>query len=470
MPPGVRFPMLATADVWTPRYFEHSLATAQRVRLGAGYLTGVARLTPNAPLPSAWAEMDVLTRQYRNDNPTAADAGSNVFMTVGSLEERTVANLRPKLLILSAAVGVVLLIACANVAGLLLSRALARRREIAVRSALGASRALVIRQLLTESILLALMAGAIGLVVSWMATRSLSTWNSGGLPQDAAIGMNGGVLAFSLILSLATGVIFGIVPALQLSRTNINQTLRDEGRGSSEGQGRVRLKGLLVGGQVALSLVLLICAGLLVRSFGRLLNVDPGFDANNVLIMKLTLPTVKYADPQKQIAFFDELLRHISAIPGVQATAVSAAEPLSEIPITPILPEGQPDVPLAQRPFIVIEATSADFLKTMRIPVLLGRAFTEADNATAPKVVLINDALALRFWPNENPVEPHITAGVSMVAEVVGVAANVHNNGLALAPDAQLYLPFPQLPWGRMNLVVRPAGAPHTAISVVRAQ
>lgn len=469
MPPGVRFPMLPAAEVWTPRYFELTLIPAQRLRLGVGYLTAIARLNPDATIATAAAEMDVLGRQYKSDNPTAPD-NDNVFINVGRLEDLMVANLRPRLLILSAAVGVVLLIACANVAGLLLSRALARRREIAVRAALGAARGQVIRQLLTESMMLALIAGAVGLVVSWLATRSLSTWSAGGLPQDIPIGIDGGVLAFSLVLSLATGVIFGIVPALQLSRTNINQTLRDEGRGSSESHERGRLKDLLVAGQVALSLVLLICASLLVRSFSRLLSVEPGFDPRNVLTMNVALPTVKYSDAQKQIAFFDELLRHISGVAGVQSAAVSAAPPLSEIRITPILPEGQPEVPLAQRPFIVIEATSPDYLKTMRIPVLLGRSFTEADTTTAPRVVIINDALAHRFWPHENPVGRHIVVGRAPTAEIVGVAANVHNNGLASPPDPQLYLPFPQLPWGRMNLVVRTSGDPHNAISAVRAQ
>ncbi|MBZ5523059.1 MAG: ABC transporter permease [Acidobacteriia bacterium] len=470
LPSGIVFPLTAQADVWTPRYFEHTLLPTARLRLGVGYLTAVARLAPGSSIRSATAEMAVLGQQYSKDNPAAPDVGSNVFIAVDKLQDLTVAGIRMKLLILSGAVGMVLLIACINVASLLLSRALARRKEIAVRAALGASRMVVIRQLLTESMLLALMAGAFGLGLSWAATRSLSIWGADYLPQGSIIGMDMNVLGFTLLISLFTGVFFGIIPALQLSRSDINQTLRDEGRGSSTGHSRAQLKNLLVAGQIALLLPLLIGAGLLVRSFIRLLNVDPGFDPENVLTMRVALPTVKYADAQKQVAFFDEMLRRISVLPGVSSAAISAAAPLSEIRITPVLPEGQSEVPLAQRPFIVVEAISADFLKTMHIPLRAGRPFAEADNAQAPHVLIINEALAHRFWPNENAVGKHIALGRLAPAEVVGVTADAHNNGLALPPDPQIYFPFSQLPWGRMYLMVRTSTNPHAMIQTVRAQ
>jgi hypothetical protein len=227
---------------------------------------------------------------------------------------------------------------------------------------------------------------------------------------------------------------------------------------------------VLVVGQVALSLLLLIGAGLLVRSFSRLLRVDPGFDPGSVLTMNVSLPTVKYAKPEQQIAFFDEMLRKVSAVPGVLDAAVSAALPLTPRRITPVLPEGQPDVPLAQRQFIIIEAISPAFLHTMRIPLKAGRAFTEADNAQAPKVVIINEALALHYWPHENPVGKHIVVGRQTPAEIIGVAANVKNRGLATETQEQLYLPFPQLPWGSMNLMIRSAVDPHSLVSAVRGQ
>jgi len=353
----------------------------------------------------------------------------------------------------------------------LLSRALARRKEIAVRTALGASRGALLRQLLTESMLLALIAGVLGLALGFAATRYLAASGASNLPAGIPITVDSRVLLFSLVVSLLTGLLFGILPALQLSRTNVNETLRDEGRGSSASHSRVQLKSLLVVGQVALSLLLLIGAGLLARSFARLLRVDPGFDPSNVLTMNVSLPTVKYAKPDQQIAFFDELLRKVSALPGVRKAAISAALPLSWKRITPVLPEGQPDVPLPQRPFLDIEAISPQWFRTMRVPLKLGREFTDADNARAPKVIIVNETFARRYWPNQNPVGKHVVIGRwPDPAEVVGVAADVKNRGLAQDTQAQLYLAFPQLPWGNMNLLVRTAVAPQTMASAVRAQ
>ncbi|MCU1221018.1 MAG: hypothetical protein JWN42_2215 [Candidatus Angelobacter sp.] len=470
LPSGIQFPFLAPADVWTPRYFEHSLFTTQRLRMGVSYLTIIGRLRPGVSRERAVAEMNLLHQQYHQENPAAPDADASLSMIVTDLQDSVVANIRGMLLMLSGAVGVVLLIACANVASLLLSRALSRRKEIAVRAALGAQRSALIRQLLTESVLLAFLGGVLGLALSWAATKYFATLGNNNLPQGLPIGMDARVLLFMLAISVLTGMLFGIFPALQLSRTNVNQTLRDEGRGSTGGHRRVQLRGLLVVGQVALSLMLLIGAGLLVRSFTRLLKVEPGFDAQNVLTMNVSLPTVKYADAQKQIAFFDDLSRRVSALPGVRSAAVSAALPLIPKRITPVLPEGQPEVALAERPFIIIEAISPAWFKTMHVPLQAGREFTDADNAQAPKVVIVNQALARRYWPNENPVGKHIVVGRQNASEIIGVAVDVKNRSLALDAAPQLYLPFPQLPWGNMNLLVRTAANPNAMVSAVRAQ
>jgi putative ABC transport system permease protein len=471
LPGNIQFPFVGPADIWTPRYFEFSLMTPQRLRMGVGYLDMAARLRPGTTLARANAELALLNQRYREQNPTAPDADPAVVMTAETLRDLVVANVRSKVLVLSAAVAVVLLIACANVASLLLSRALARRKEIAVRTALGASRGMLIWQLLTESMLLALLAGALGVGLSWGATRALVTWGASQIPQGIPIGIDLHVLLFMLVTSIFAGIMFGTVPALQLARADPNTALRDEGRGISTGHTRAQMKNLLVISQVALSLLLFIGAGLLLRSFVRLLYVDPGFDAQNVLTMNLSLPTVKYAKPEQQIAFFDEVLRRVSALPGVRNAATSAALPLAWIRITPVLAEGQPDVPLPQRPFIDIEAISPQWFQTMRVPMRGGREFTSADNAQAPKVVIVNETFARNFWPNQNPLGKRIVIGRwPAPAEVIGTAADIKNKGLDQDTQAQLYLPFPQLPWGDMNLLVRTAVAPQSMTSAVRAQ
>lgn len=470
LPANVQFPFLAPADVWSPRYFEHSLFTTQRLRMGVGYLSIIVRLRPDVSHERAAAELSVLHQQFQKENPGAPDAQGDLSVVLTGLQDSVVSNIRPMLRFLSWAVGLVLLIACANVASLLLSRALSRAKEIAVRSALGAQRSALIEQLLTESILLALLGGLCGLGLSWAATKYLAALGNNNLPQGMPITMDARVLLFMLVISILTGIIFGIFPALRLSRTNVNQTLRDEGRGSTSGHNRMHLRGALVVGEVALSMMLLIGAGLLVRSFVRLLSVDPGFDPQNVLTMNVNIPTVKYADAQKQIAFFDELVRRTSALPGVRSVAISAALPMVPKRITPMLPEGQPEVPLGERPFMIVEAINPTWFRTMRVPMQAGREFTDADNATAPKVVIVNQALAHRFWPNENPVGKHIVVGRQTASEVVGVAADVKNQGLALDARPQIYMPFPQLPWGNMNLLVRTTNDPHGLISAIRGQ
>lgn len=470
VPAGIQCPFVGPVEIWSPRYFELTLLTPQHIRAGVGYLRPLARLKPGVSAKSARAEMAVLNQQYSDQNPKAPDAGQNVTIAVDSIQTLTLGDTRLWLLILLCAVGLVLLIACANVASLLLSRALARRKEMAVRAALGAKRGLLVRQLLVESVLLALIGGLCGLGLSVLATRSASLWAAGTLPKGVPIGVDAAVLIFTLIVSIAVGIAFGIFPALQLSQTNVNETLRDEGRRSTGSHSRTQMGSVLVIFQVALSLVLLIGAGVLVRSFAYLLRVEAGFDPHNVLSMNISLPTVKYGDATKQIAFFDELVRRVSAAPGVTSAAVSAALPVNPIRITPILPDGQPEVPLAERPFTIVETISPRFLETMHVPLLQGRTFTDADNAQAPRVLMINEALARRYWPNENPIGRHIALGTRAPSEIVGVAGNVKNKSLALDAEPQIYIPFPQLPWGDMNLLVRTATEPHSMISTINAQ
>jgi putative ABC transport system permease protein len=451
MPANISFPFVGPADIWTPRYFELTLMTPQRLRTGVGYLSIVARLRPGTTLARADADLALLSRQYRSENPAAPDTA--VEITAEPLRDLVVAGVRGHVLVLSGAVAVLLLIACANVASLLLSRVLARRKEIAIRTALGANRVTIVRQILTESMLLALIGGTLGMGLSLVVKLA-----AGRLPQGVPIGTDWRVFAFTLAVSVLTGLIFGTAPALQLSRAN---PIRARGR----------VSGVLVVTQVALALLLLIGAGLLVRSFTQLLRVNPGFHPQNVLTMNVSLPTAKYATGQQQTAFFDEVLRRVSALPGVRNAAISATLPLTFIRFTPVLPEGQPNLPLAQRPFLDIEAISPQWFRTMRVPLRAGREFSEIDNARAPKVVIADETFARRFWPGQNAVGKRVIVGRGPEpSEVVGIAADVRNRGLAQSPQAQLYLPFAQLPWGNMNLLVRTDVSPLSLTSAVRAQ
>lgn len=471
LPANAQFPFAGPADVWTPRYFEYSLMPTARLRLGVEYLQTLARLKPGVTLQQANAELAILNEDYRKQNAILPDANMDMSIAALPLRDLLAGDVRSKVLMLMAAVGLVLLIACGNVASLMLSRALTRRREVAVRAALGAGRGRILGQLLTESLLLALMAGALGAVLGWGATRALMQWGADQLPTGIPVGMDLRVLAFTLGISLFAGLLFGIAPALQLAHVDLNSALREEGRGASAGRARTRLKDLLVVGQVALSLLLLIGAGLLMRSFVRLLQTDPGFAPHNLLTMNISLSTRRYAKPDQQTAFFDDVLRRVSAVPGVRSAAISAALPLSFIRITPVLPEGQPEVPLAQRPFIDIEAVSPSWFDTMRVPMRAGRAFDSGDQAQSPPVIVVNESFARQCWPDGNPLSKHVVIGRRPVAAlVVGVAADVKNRGLEQDPQPQIYLPFAQLPWGEMNLIVRTAVPPQTLASAIRAQ
>ena len=471
LPADAQFPFMPKADIFTPRYFELSLMTPQRLRLGVGYLSILARLRNGISIAESNNELALLNQRYHEQNPTAPDASPNTVMTAKSLRDEVVGEVRPKVLILSGAVVLVLLIACANVASLLLSRALSRKREIATRTAIGASRGIIVRQLLTESIMLAVIAGALGVVIGWAATRALATWGASQVPQGFPVTLDMPVLIFTLVISLLAGITFGIFPALQLVRADLNVALRSEGRSASPGRSGSKTKSLLVVSQIALSLVLLIAAGLLLRSFNRLLHVDPGFEAHNLLTMNVSLSTNKYAKPDQQIAFFDDVLQRISTQTGIRSAAISAALPLTFKRITPVLPEGQPEAPLAQRPFVDIEAISPRWFETMRVPMRAGRTFTNADNATAPAVVVANETFARQYWPGQSALGKKIVIGRRQdPALVVGVAADVKNQGLEKESQAQLYLPFPQLPWSDMNLLVRTDVPPGVAVATIRSQ
>ncbi|MGH9731080.1 MAG: ABC transporter permease, partial [Candidatus Acidiferrales bacterium] len=323
-------PLGNDVQIWIPREFELNIATPAHIQAGMGYLNGIARLAPGVTIKQARTEMGLLDAQYRRNNPGKPDASPKHPTALASLQGQVVANIRVAVMVLMGAVGLVLLIACANVANLLLSRALKRKREIAVRSALGASRGAIIRQLLIESLLIASMGGAAGIFAGYAGTRALLTLNRDAVTQlSGGVAMDWRVLSFTLIISLASGLFFGLAPALQLSKTDVNSVLRDQGRGNTGARRAATSQGLLVVAQVALSMILLIGAGLLIRSFIHLLTVNPGFDPNHVVTMRINLPPSKYGTNAQMVSFYKELLRQTKTLPGVAAVSISSALPPS---------------------------------------------------------------------------------------------------------------------------------------------
>jgi predicted permease len=391
--------------------------------------------------------------------------------TVVPLRDELVGDVRPALLILLGAVAFVLLIACANVANLILVKVLARKKEIAIRTALGASSVRVLRQVLSETLLLSLAGGVLGLVVAHFGVRLIVAFLAQKLPRAADIAVDGWVLAFTLAISLLTGVIAGLVPAFRATRTNLNDALK-QGLGRTDADsGGNRTRSVLVVSEVALSLVLLTGAGLMIRSMSRLRDVDPGLDSHNVLTMSLELSRVKYVQPLEQVAFFDQLLQRVRALPGVESAGAIDSLPLGDGgSIQPIAAEGHPVVAMSEQPEVAVRAIEPGFIHTMRIPVLQGRTFSSADAADRPAVILISESMAKRIWPGENALGKHVTLTFSpeKSREVVGVVGDVKQDGLdVVEPVATLYAPVAQYSTPYLSLVVRTTSPPSTLVSAI---
>ena len=302
LPPDFRFALLGPKiEIFAPRVFDLNIITPEQARAGTGFLNYVARLRPGTGIAGAQREMNALSAQYRREFPRFPDADPDLIVRVGNLRDEMVSGVRPAVLILFGAVTLVLLIACANVASLLLSRALGRKREIAVRAAIGASRAGLIRQLLTESLMLALLGGVLGALLSAWGTHALAGMAQGSLPRASEIRTDGYVMAFTLLVSMLAGIFFGLAPALQISRADLNSVLRSEGRGSTSGRRRNVMRNLLVVSQVALSMLLVIASGLLLRNFAQLRSRNPGFDPHNLLTLNVALPPARYSKPAQKI-------------------------------------------------------------------------------------------------------------------------------------------------------------------------
>jgi putative ABC transport system permease protein len=472
LPVGFHFPLqFPEPDVWLPRVSESSLLTPQQIHSGAGYLSMIARLGPGETISRAQAELSAIDGRYREQFGSYADA-TKYALTAVSLEESLVGPLRASLLVLLAAVGFVLLIACANVANLLLARATSRDREIGIRKALGATRARLVRQLLSESLLLALGGGALGIFLASMLMPVLRALSPGTVPRLAEARIDTSVLLFSLLLCVLTGVLFGLMPSLQAAGKELQESLKEGSRGSSQGGHRARFRAFLVVAEIGMALVLMTCAGLLIESFARLMQVNPGLSPKGVMTFPLTLPSARYSQPQQQEAFYRQLLQRVKAIPGVQAAGATSYLPLSGgARFVFICPEGHACLGVGKDPIIAFRQVDPGYFEAVETPLLRGRVFTEKDISGGLPVIVVNQTTATRYWPGQDPIGKHLANSRDMVQrEVVGVVADVKFGGLNAANTEEMYLPVAQAPWPTMTLVVRSNANPQPLVTAVRAK
>ncbi len=470
MPPSFRFPEMA--QMWTPMGWTDQ----ERAVRGEHHSVVIARLKSGVELQQAQAEMNTISRRLEELYPIDNKGWGAVVIP---LQRDLATDVRPALLVLLGAVAFVLLIACANVANLALARTFSRQKEIAIRAALGASSFRVVRQILTESALLAFFGGLLGLVVAYFGEHFVVAYLGDQLPGAIPIGLDVRVLAFTACISLLTGIGAGVLPALRLSKGDVNQALK-QGLGRTDvSSGGQRTRSVLVVAEVALSLVLLIGAGLMIRSLHQLQSVAPGFESHGVLTMTAAVSRTKFAEPQQEVQFFDQVLQRVRALPGIESAGV-----IDDIPLDnggshqPIQIEGQSVVAMADQPEVDVRLTSPGYMRCMHIPIVKGRDFDDQDVVGRPSAVLISQSMAQRFWPGEDPLGKRLTLTFSPdhVREIVGVVGDVKLDGLNQErPSTTLYVPLGQLEksskfdWGSFPLtfVVRSTVAPGSMVSAV---
>ena len=471
MPEQFQFPIQNDpVELWTTVAVDQVGPEPVTQQRGAHYLNVIGRLKPGVSKEQAQAEMTAISARLEQQYP---DKNLHRGTVVEPTLEALVGNIRPALLILLGAVGCVLLIACANVANLLLARAMTRHKEMAIRSALGASRSQVVRQLLTESVMLSLVGGSLGLVLAVWWSDLLIALGKDNIPRALHVGLDWRVLAFTLLVSILTGIIFGLVPALHSSRTELTESLKEGARGSGEGARRNGVRGLLVVSELAIAVVLLVGAGLLIQSLWRLRQVSPGFNPENVLTLVVGIPEVKYPT-KKQAPFYKDLAARIETLPGVRSASSIMPLPLSgdrygisfEIEGRPVAKGDQPSAD-----FFTI---GDGYFKTMEIPLLKGREFTERDAAGAPGVIIVNQAFARKFFPAEDPLGKRIKPGIStdeddpVMREIVGLVADVRNRNLNSDLRPGFFVPQSQVPFSQMAMVVKTDRDPHSLVNAVQ--
>jgi predicted permease len=450
---------------------------AADVRRGEDYNL-LATLKAGASVAQAQAEMDAITRRLRKGFPEFYPANGGLTFAVVPLHEYVVGDVRHALVVLVAAVGIVLLVACVNVANLLLARAMGRQRELAVRAAIGASRWRLARQLLTESLVLALAGGLLGLVLAHWSLQGIRLLGEGSVPRLREIAIDGSVLAFTMAASVLSGLLFGLAPVWRLNHVAVHDALKDAARGSGASAGWGRGQGLrraLVVGELALSVMLVVGAGLLVRSFVRLQQVPPGFNPSNVLTLELTMTGQKYGDAAAVLDTYRDIWARVSALPGVSAVGGVSSLPLSQMMAWgPITVEGR--VPQPGEAFINVDQriVSTDYFRTMQIPMRRGRLFGEQDIRSAPRVVVIDERMAAELWPNQDPIGRRVRRGgfdansSAPWMTVIGVVGDVKQDALDAESRAAMYLPHPQFPTRALTVVVRGQASPEALTESVR--
>ncbi len=467
MPRGFEYPN--ASQMWTPLRAAGALRENRRSHL----LHVLARLKPDATLEAARQELAMLARQI---DQASGGVDANFVLTATSLHRQMTATVRPALLVLAGAVGLVLLIACANAANLLLARATERSRDVAIRSALGGNRWQVLRPMLAESMLLAMLGGAAGFLLAWWGTAALAAWDPGNIPRWGELRVDRAVMTFALALSLLTGLLACIWPALQVTGIGWNEALKGAGR-SSSGVRQNRMRGALVVGQFALTLMLLAGAGLLLNSFYRLLQVNPGFNPQNLMTFQLSLFSARYdgggdgVRDEQRVAFLERVIARIRALSGVVSAGLVNTSPLTGGASTTFERYGRPARNTDEELSADIWITDEHYGEAMQIPLLRGRWFTARDTWDAPRVMVINETLARRHFPGEDPIGQRITMkdwGPPMTGEVVGVIADVYFNTLDTEMDAMICWPFRQFPSAFNSVMVRTAGDPLQLATAVR--
>jgi putative ABC transport system permease protein len=453
------------AQVWVPRPAEVSFLVPSQLNGGGFFFQLIARLRPGVSLDRAREAMNVIAAGYRQTSATNVDAPSEI--EVVPLLEDAVGQQRQSYLMLFGAVGCVLLIACANIANLLLARFAARRREIAARFALGATRRDVVGQLVTESMLIAVIGGAFGLLLASAALRIIVSSGADLIPRAVDIGLDPTALIFTIAVTLVTGLAIGLLPALQASAVNVIETLKEASRGST-GTGQ-RLRSTLLVAEVSLSVVLLVGAGLLLVSFARLQHVEPGFKPDGIFTAQIVLPAQRY-DRDKRVAFFENFYQRLKTMPGVTSAALSDSVPLSGgLSPAPVAVQGTSMPPLAERQQANRHLISPKYFQTLGIPIRAGRDFDERDSSRVPHVVIVNETFARRWLPGVDPIGKTLVTGMAQLpSQVVGVVADVRGTTLSTPPEADYFLPALQRPETFTNVLVRTIGTPVAIAPLVR--